>query len=231
MRYIENAGREVSPAEAFKEIADFVRQTLIGDTISAASGHSDPWGYLEPFIEYVREELAGGEISHDSEKLPELGPILSMALNANSVFYIDRDRRSRARPGDVVIVETSRFEILLPERRLIAHEDEYDEVGIELSPEDCGKRDKLFGWSFNKDDLCPQPQDYKPTISAERNLYGDGTDWFRATFEEFPNVIGGIGRTEEEAVREGYSILRKELRFLVSEGLGFPLPGGVEVGG
>lgn len=156
--------------------------------------------------------------------LTALGTTLLNALKAQSVFYIDRDTRSRARPGDVVIVETSRFEILLPERRLIAHEAEYDEVGIELSPEDCGKRDKVFGWSFNKDELCPKPQDYNPTVSVEKNLYGDGRDWFRATFEEFPNMIGGIGLTEEEAVKAGYSILRAELGFLIEEGLGFPLP-------
>lgn len=157
--------------------------------------------------------------------LNALGTTLLNALKAQSVFYIDYDRRrSRARPDDIVIVETSHFEILLPERRLIAHEDEYDEVGIELSPEDCGKRYKLFGWSLNKDELCPKPQDYNPTVSVEKNLYGDGKDWFRATFKEFPNMVGGIALTKEGAIREGYSILREELRFLISEGLGFPLP-------
>ena len=228
MKYIENAGREVSPTEAFKEVVDFVRH-ILGENIPCnASQWSCSWSYLEPFIEYVNEELASKEINDNFEKLPDsekaLGPILSRVLKAQSVFYIDYDRRSRAKPNDMVIVETSWFEILLPEKRLCVHEDEYDEVGMDLSPEDYGKRNKLFGWSLNKDELCPKPQDYNPTISVEKNLYGDGRDWFRATFEEFPNMIGGIGRTEEEAVKAGYSMLREELRWLIGEGLGFPLP-------
>lgn len=184
-------------------------------------------------IQNNEEELADKEPNCNPEKLPDsekaLGPILSKVLAAQSVFYIDYDRRrSRARPDDMVIVETSYFEILLPRRTLVAHEDAYDEVGIELSPEDYGKRYKVFGWSLNKDELFPEPQDYKPTVSTEKNFYGDGRDWFRATFEEFPDMVGGIGRTEEEAVKAGYSILREELKFLSKEGFGFPRPKNVD---
>lgn len=76
-------------------------------------------------------------------------------------------------------------------------------------------------WCYVEEALA---KNYRPIISIDKDLYGDDNDWYRATFQEFPNMIGGIGLTEDAAIKAGYAMLEAEIKFRKEEGLNIPEP-------
>ena len=92
-----------------------------------------------------------------------------------------------------------------------------EEKGLALPVETYGQF-----WALTKEKL--EARNYRPIISIDKNLYGDGIDWYRATFREFPSMIGGIGLTEDAAIEKGYEMLEAEIKFRKEEGLDIPEP-------
>lgn len=62
---------------------------------------------------------------------------------------------------------------------------------------------------------------YPPVVELEEN---DGKVYYRASFRDFPDVIGGIGDTVEEAIEEAYGLLEAEILFRSEEGMSIPDP-------
>lgn len=62
---------------------------------------------------------------------------------------------------------------------------------------------------------------YPPVVTFEEN---DGKKYFRASFKEFPDMIGGIGNTVEAAIAAAYEMLDAEIDFREEMGLPVPSP-------
>ena len=62
---------------------------------------------------------------------------------------------------------------------------------------------------------------YPPVVTYEEN---DGAFYYRASFKEFPNMIGGIGQTVEEAISAAYDMLDAEIAYCEEEGISIPKP-------
>ena len=62
---------------------------------------------------------------------------------------------------------------------------------------------------------------YPPIVVLEEN---DGKVYYRASFREFPDMIGGIGDTVEEAISSAYGMLEAEIEFREEESLPIPNP-------
>ena len=62
---------------------------------------------------------------------------------------------------------------------------------------------------------------YPPVVIFEEN---DGKFYFRASFKEFPDMIGGIGDTVELAIAAAYDMLDAEIDFREEMGLPVPSP-------
>ena len=62
---------------------------------------------------------------------------------------------------------------------------------------------------------------YPPVVSLEEN---DGKVYYRATFKEFPDMIGGIGDTVDEAIKAAFEMLDAEIEYLEEEGFDVPSP-------
>ena len=68
---------------------------------------------------------------------------------------------------------------------------------------------------------------YPPTVTLERN---DGKTYYRATFKDFPDMIGGIGDSVEKAIEAGYEMLDAEIVFRKEMGMDVPEPAIVDLG-
>lgn len=64
-------------------------------------------------------------------------------------------------------------------------------------------------------------REYPPVVRFEEN---DGKRYFRTTFKEFPNLIGGIGETVSSSIENAYEMLEAEIEFRKEMGLSIPKP-------
>lgn len=62
---------------------------------------------------------------------------------------------------------------------------------------------------------------YPPVVTFEEN---DGIFYYRACFREFPDMVGGIGDTVEQAISAAYAMLDAEIAYREEESLPIPKP-------
>ena len=64
-------------------------------------------------------------------------------------------------------------------------------------------------------------REYPPIVRLEEN---DGKRYFRTTFKEFPDLIGGVGDDVGSSIESAYGMLEAEIDFRREMGLAVPDP-------